>query len=1098
MEEYYDFCQRAFCIFFCILENGMRMRLFPTGIREGQLLQRKLVDISSSILYDIQSELILQYGTEADENRQSAETNHSIFYVNNGAEIILRNLNRSYSQFFINSKLNKSNSDCDFLFVVPTRWNDGIKEDLLRPLYIRAGLIQKQDHPDRLLFSSQLDLDFCYLQYLDYVPSARMNTKIRNGRHYILYAFNFSNTHLSITLDLFSAQYPPGLTTKGKYVPRVLNSVYFTVPLPSYVQESHIDWDSMDQPSSLNTINNDEWDQSGSDELVDDDRSIDTQESVNSELMKTEGVYKKTLMSIQTQLLRETQNLAKYNSGTKYTAIVITNLGEYVEENCNLFHSSIHWIKKISEDLFGSTSMTFGRYADLYHQVRDLNAFNGGNQVLGKYVEKSNSTRPPLIITENIKSHKALSASLFKHLKPNCIINIDVLSKEIMFNCAVLKSSGETEMLTDYNECGICPLDTFFQQSSIYAKPVLQLTKRFVSFMETNFKDVMDISFNHDEQTIRDNCNMYAIKELKTPPSIRTRLKTFAKKQFRSKKRVQINTSQQLNRKTYTAAMKDASLQIDSYVAKGVLDEFFACKKQRNRLLIKDEPFLLVRQKKYIHLFLIMYFAYLNKLINEKLPTILGNQWKNRNIGYNVFIEKVLLENVFGSIKENFLIESSLLFNTDDFKKVRFSTRGEGILPSIQNKLNLELPLQTYFVTAQLHLSYIQVTLHKVVRVTSLSEYASTIIVRDKVLQIENVVDSICKYIWEHTKSNGITNRCSSMDMAECSQCDIFSLKKLSDVMEKLKAYISEIFASSRNELIMDEQKCVKISRTCECHIQMSLRDTIDIGIKPAIQKLTDTVAASLVSTKLFGNYEIDHAFIFEELFGLPYDTPLGMAYIKVVQESLDNSIELKEKDTQGYFLKESVYQILKPIKGTKPYMYDTFIKGDLQQVSSKTYALYVKPNIPEECGHVSLTWKHLKDGTTVTVKRDGSAIIIIEKGQRIPNTGVFVHFDIEVKKNPPYDFTDGDIELRMIRITSAVNTALDQSVRLDAISYDELTSFTFNYRGHIPPVTLKIDPVSFNSSLYFSIDSTFCVEYELFDLIPDVTSEERLTLAYF
>ncbi|KAG2195823.1 hypothetical protein INT47_010033 [Mucor saturninus] len=364
---------------------------------------------------------------------QESDTDVHNQIILQGAEIILRNLNRSYSQFSRNGKPSISNSDYNFLFIVPTRWTNDIQEGLLRPLYIRAGLIQKHDHPDRLLFSSQLDFDFCYLQYLeDDMPTYSMNTKIGNGRQYILYAFNFSNTHLSITLDLFSAHYSPVLTTKGNYVPRVLNSVYFIVPLPSYVQESHIDSDSMDQPSSSDTINADEWEQSGSDELVDDDGSIDTQESVNTEhasintfeLFKTQSVYKNTLMSIQTQLLRETQNLAKHNSGTKYTAIVITNVGEYEQEKYSLFDSSSHWIKKKNEDLFGITSMTFGSDAMLHYEVTHLQTFIGGKELVKNYVKTSNSTRPPSIIPENIKSDEALSTSLFKQSKPNCIINI--------------------------------------------------------------------------------------------------------------------------------------------------------------------------------------------------------------------------------------------------------------------------------------------------------------------------------------------------------------------------------------------------------------------------------------------------------------------------------------------------------------------------------------------------------------------------------------------------------------------------------------------------------------------------------------------------
>ncbi|KAG2190669.1 hypothetical protein INT47_006656 [Mucor saturninus] len=400
-----------------------------------------------------------------------------------GAEIILRNLKRSYSQFSRNGKLRRSYSDYNYLFVVPTRWNDDIQEDLLRPLYIRAGLIQNQDHPDRLLFFSQLDFDFCYLQYLeDDMPTYSMNTKIGNGKHYILYAFNFSDTILSVTLDLFSAHYSPVLTTKGKYVPRVLNSVYFTVPLSNDVQEGYIDSERIDQLSNANKRSEDEWEQSESVGSVDNDGSIDTQESIDTDdpslntygLVNSEEFFTSPLMSIiQNRLLREVRNLTDYKVGTEYTAIVIGNEGQYEEEKYVLFDSVSHWIKKTSENLFGTKLMTFGLDARLYYKVTYLETLEGGERVLNKYVQKSNSTRPPSIITENIKSHAALSASLFKHSKPNCIINIgtlkykyilltnksdfmfvktDVLSKEITFNCAVLKSSGETEMLTDHNE----------------------------------------------------------------------------------------------------------------------------------------------------------------------------------------------------------------------------------------------------------------------------------------------------------------------------------------------------------------------------------------------------------------------------------------------------------------------------------------------------------------------------------------------------------------------------------------------------------------------------------------------------------------------
>lgn len=209
---------------------------------------------------------------------------------------------------------------------------------------------------------------------------------------------------------------------------------------------------------------------------------------------------------------------------------------------------------------------------------------------------------------------------------------------------------------------------------------------------------------------------------------------------------------------------------------------------------------------------------------------------------------------------------------------------------------------------------------------------------------------------------------------------------------------------SGKKSFIMDEQKCTSISNTCQCSIQMSLRNTIDTGIKPALQMITDTIAASIVNTDLFGNYDVDYLFVLEEIFGLPYDSLLGITFIKLIQESIDSSIELKEKDTQGYFLKESIDQLLKPMKEAKPYMYDSFIKGDLHQVSSETYALAIGPDTYEEHGEISLTRKHCKDDTTFTVKGVSSAIVIIEKGQIIPNTGLIVSFNIDTEFENAYE----------------------------------------------------------------------------------------------
>lgn len=59
---------------------------------------------------------------------------------------------------------NVCNSELHYAFIVPFEWEEEIREDLIRPIFIQAGLISKDDHKDRLLFISDLESVF----YSDY------------------------------------------------------------------------------------------------------------------------------------------------------------------------------------------------------------------------------------------------------------------------------------------------------------------------------------------------------------------------------------------------------------------------------------------------------------------------------------------------------------------------------------------------------------------------------------------------------------------------------------------------------------------------------------------------------------------------------------------------------------------------------------------------------------------------------------------------------------------------------------------------------------------------------------------------------------------
>lgn len=55
-----------------------------------------------------------------------------------------------------------------YMFVAPSQWDHKEREDFFRPIFVQSGLISKNDHEDRLLFLSDLEVIFYYFQRNDY------------------------------------------------------------------------------------------------------------------------------------------------------------------------------------------------------------------------------------------------------------------------------------------------------------------------------------------------------------------------------------------------------------------------------------------------------------------------------------------------------------------------------------------------------------------------------------------------------------------------------------------------------------------------------------------------------------------------------------------------------------------------------------------------------------------------------------------------------------------------------------------------------------------------------------------------------------------
>lgn len=244
----------------------------------------------------------------------------------------------------------------------------------------------------------------------------------------------------------------------------------------------------------------------------------------------------------------------------------------------------------------------------------------------------------------------------------------------------------------------------------------------------------------------------------------------------------------------YLSAVRSAGLKVNGYLVRSKLNRHFAKPSKESKLSVADKTHIFTCQAKYIRLFLMMYVGYVKKLVNLKLNTIFRNDCNSKNTAYIATLDKAWMDSdlILNNNPKELLIESGILPEFGDNKMARFVVRGEGILPAIQQKLCLELCLQSYFVVAQIHPTHLQVTLHQVVKISSSKGNESTIIIKDKKFEMRNIIDLISINIWKHMRAWGKIEHSNSDTDKMCLSSNLNSLQTYNDVLKSLKLYVSE------------------------------------------------------------------------------------------------------------------------------------------------------------------------------------------------------------------------------------------------------------------------------------------------------------------
>ncbi|KAI8047283.1 hypothetical protein BDF21DRAFT_499025 [Thamnidium elegans] len=187
---------------------------------------------------------------------------------------------------------------------------------------------------------------------------------------------------------------------------------------------------------------------------------------------------------------------------------------------------------------------------------------------------------------------------------------------------------------------------------------------------------------------------------------------------------------------------------------------------------------------------------YINVIISRKMPKVTGGN-ENIKIGYAITVEKMLFQRLLVTEDElrDMIYANYLVQENDSYKKLRITTQGEGLLPVIQQSFKLRFPLRSFFVVAQLHKDYVQLTLNQVVTESgSDHEDQETIVMQEEIIHIPNIYDALCFNMWSNiTKDNSLIQLCDTHKGYNDNELlDIFSLENQAEFTNNLKEYISK------------------------------------------------------------------------------------------------------------------------------------------------------------------------------------------------------------------------------------------------------------------------------------------------------------------
>ncbi|KAI8088118.1 hypothetical protein BDF21DRAFT_396308 [Thamnidium elegans] len=769
-----------------------------------------------------------------------------------------------------------------YMFIVPSEWEEEIREAIIRPVFVQANLISIGDHSDRLLFCSdlesfyydkseifkvakdtlfcrftpidkeqvmiKLDLVSCVNTLFDFSGSM-LFPKVVNSKSFV-----FSITHIKDSIGAF-LKANSALRIQDKNLQSIIEAAFSGVP--SNLDENIDDRMVLMTPLITDTS---KW-------------GLDASQEAIVKSIRPYDIF----VEIGKNLLHD---LISNNHMKEY--YIMTLVDEYSSEII-LDQNLVNWSKGLLEynRMFSNLRIRLYEYHIAITFSFDF-IHHGSIVYVREAIQNSDLYSKPRILPSSKIDY---SLSVFKNSKPDAIMNIDFSEESTQLSFSLLDNNGLIKKIWDHNyfiqDTHLCSLGSYFNFSKVQT---LNINYSFIKFAEKYLKGE-SIILSDD-----------------------------------------------------TASSKEIMTEI----------EVIMNMKSHDKELLAS-----IQQPVCIKAFIAIYMIYLRNIVSSKLVSITGHI-VDIKIGYSITIEKMLLDNLFGTKAyfEEVVYTSGLIRKDDHRKKLRVITQGEGLLPVIQKFWKLQFPVKSFFVVAQLYQDYVQLTLNQVVTEDKKDQEAT--IIQDEIIHIPNFYRTLCLNMW-----NNIVEDTSLIQMCDKHKkhtlLEIFSVQNQKYFSSNIKRYLSNNILNTSSISQVNEKTIINISTSCSCRVSLLVDDIIEICFRPIIQDVV-----SLVSTSLF--------------------QPI---LVKMLEDETDQYTYEQEIDIPHYIIPDLSNQLLQPVLQQQPFSYKGFLVGVLHHICSENYGFGFY--FPKECEGFSLK-NNSSDTKSISINRE-TVFPIFKRGDKITSS---------------------------------------------------------------------------------------------------------------